>query len=81
MFYGDFSIMQIREVGQTKTHYSCKLKTQSGSVFQAIYFNAKQSADEPTAFSIGDTVQCTYQPSLNHFAGRTTLQLRIQSMQ
>ncbi|GAB6070254.1 single-stranded-DNA-specific exonuclease RecJ [Thiomicrorhabdus hydrogeniphila] len=81
MFYGVFSIIQIREVGQTKTHYSCKLKTQSGSVFQAIYFNAKQSAEEPTAFSIGDLVQCTYQPSLNHFAGRTTLQLRIQSMQ
>jgi len=81
MFYGVFSIIQIREVGQTKTHYSCKLKTQSGSVFQAIYFNAKQSAEEPTAFHIGDMVQCTYQPSLNHFAGRTTLQLRIQSMQ
>lgn len=81
MFSGEFKVVQMREVGQTKTHLSCKLKSKTGAVFQAIYFNAKQSADEPTPFIIGDTVQCSYQPSLNNFAGRTSLQLRIQSMQ
>ena len=81
MFFGKFTVLQSKEVGQTKTHLSCKLRTQSGSVFQAIYFNAKQSADEPTPFVSGDEVTCTYQPGLNNFAGRTTLQLRIHSMQ
>ena len=81
MFFGEFTIVQVREVGQTKTHLSCKLKTKTGAIFQAIYFNAKQSAEEPTPFIVGDKVQCSYQPSLNNFAGRTSLQLRIQSMQ
>jgi single-stranded-DNA-specific exonuclease len=80
IFSGEFTIVQVREVGQNKTHLSCKLKTVSGSIFQAIYFNAKQNADEPTPFVTGDTVRCAYQPSLNHFAGRTSLQLRINSM-
>jgi len=80
LFSGDFSIIQIREVGQTKTHLSCKLKTPGGSIFQAIYFNAKQSESEPTPFITGDKVTCTYQPGVNNFAGRTTLQLRISSM-
>lgn len=80
MFSGKFTIVQIKEVGQTKLHLSCKLQTQSGTVIQAIYFNAKQSADDATPFIKGDKVECSYQPSLNHFAGRTTLQLRINSM-
>ena len=81
MFFGNFIIVQLREVGQNKTHLSCKLKTENGSIFQAIYFNAKQSNEEATPFLVGDRVQCTYQPGLNNFAGRTTLQLRINSMQ
>lgn len=80
MFSGKFTIVQIKEVGQTKLHLSCKLQTQSGTVIQTIYFNAKQSADDATPFIKGDKVECSYQPSLNHFAGRTTLQLRINSM-
>lgn len=80
MFYGKFTVVQIKEVGQTKLHLSCKLQTQSGTVIQTIYFNAKQSADDATPFIKGDKVECSYQPSLNHFAGRTTLQLRINSM-
>ncbi|BCN93404.1 single-stranded-DNA-specific exonuclease [Thiomicrorhabdus immobilis] len=80
MFSGEFTIVQIREVGQQKTHLSCKLKTPSGTVFQAIYFNAKQSENDPTPFVTGEVVVCAYQPALNNFAGRTSLQLRISAM-
>jgi len=80
VFSGNFTIVAIREVGQNKNHLSCKLKTNQGTVLQAIHFNAKQSSDEPIPFVNGDIVQCTYQPNLNNFAGRTTLQLRISSM-
>jgi len=81
VFSGNFEIIQIREVGQTKTHLSCKLRTQGGKLIQAIYFNAKQHQDDPTPFSPGDWVHGVYQPSLNHFGGRTSLQLRIQWLQ
>lgn len=80
MFSGKFTVVEIKEVGQTKLHLSCKLQTQSGTVIQTIYFNAKQSTDDAPPFIKGDKVECSYQPSLNHFAGRTTLQLRINSM-
>ena len=81
VFSGNFEIIQIREVGQTKTHLSCKLRTISGKIVQAIYFNAKQSASEPTRFQVGNWVHGVYQPSLNHYAGRTNVQLRLQWLQ
>lgn len=81
VFAGNFEIIQVREVGQTKTHLSFKLRTQAGKLIQAIYFNAKQHQDEPTLFSPGDWVHGVYQPSLNHFGGRTSLQLRLQWLQ
>jgi len=81
LFSGNFTIVQLREVGQTKTHLSCKLRTQGGKIIQAIYFNAKQHQDDPTVFSPGDWVQGVYKPSINHFGGRTSLQLQLQSLQ
>ncbi|WP_028486584.1 single-stranded-DNA-specific exonuclease RecJ [Thiomicrorhabdus chilensis] len=79
-FSGRFEIIQLKEVGQTKTHLSCKLRTSGGKVLQAIYFNAKRHESEPTPVRTGQSVTCVYQPSLNHYAGRTNLQLRIQWM-
>lgn len=79
-FSGRFEIVQLKEVGQTRTHLSCKLRTSGGKVLQAIYFNAKRHESEPTAVRTGQSVTCVYQPSLNHYAGRTNLQLRIQWM-
>ena len=81
VFSGNFELIQIREVGQTKTHLSCKLRTIGGKTIQAIYFNAKQTADEPTQFKVGSWVHGIYQPSLNHFGGRTSVQLRLQWLQ
>mgnify|MGYP006999484119 FL=1 len=81
VFSGNFEIIQIRAVGQTKTHLSCKLRTIGGKTIQAIYFNAKQTANEPTRFEVGSWVHGIYQPSLNHFGGRTSVQLRLQWLQ
>lgn len=80
VFSGRFIIHQLREVGHLKNHLSCKLKLPSGQLIQAIYFNAKKESDQLLPYSIGDTIECAYQPSLNSFAGRTSLQLRIKTM-
>ena len=80
VFSGVFTIIQLKEVGQQKTHLSCKLRTETGQILQAIYFNAKQTSDEIMPYRIGQKVECAYQPSLNNFAGRTTLQLRIKAI-
>ncbi len=80
-FSGQFVIKEVREVGQTKTHLSFKLVSHQGQGLSAIFFNAKQSAEEPTPFRYGDTLICAYQPSLNHYLGRTSLQLRILTAQ
>lgn len=81
LFSGNFTIKEIRAVGQTKTHLTFKLKSDKQQVLSAIYFNAKASSDSPNPFNIGDTIHCVYQPSLNTYYGRTTLQLRIVTAQ
>jgi len=80
LFSGVFTVSQLRTVGHLKNHLSLKLKTPSGQILQAIFFNAIKNEFENSPYVIGDSVQCTYQPSLNRFAGKTSLQLRIQSM-
>lgn len=80
VFSGVFTIKSLKEVGQDRTHLSCKLQTLSGEIMAAIFFNAKQSSDEVLPYHLGQQVECSYQPSLNNFAGRTNLQLRIKSM-
>ncbi len=80
-FSGNFVVQNIKEVGQTKTHLSFKLITAGGHTLSAIFFNAKQSKEEATPFSYGDKIICAYQPSLNHYLGRTSLQLRILTAQ
>ncbi|MDG6778016.1 DHH family phosphoesterase [Thiomicrorhabdus sp. zzn3] len=78
-FSGEFEIVHLKEVGQQRNHFSMRLRSLRGKPIQAIYFNAKQEG-APTPFQAGERVYCVYQPGLNHFAGRTQLQLKIQWM-
>lgn len=80
-FSGHFTIQEVRAVGQTKTHLSFKLMTSKGQRISAIYFNAKKQASDPTLFEPNDTLFCAYQPNLNHFQGRVSLQIRIITAQ
>lgn len=80
-FDGRFELLQLKAVGEHKTHLSCKLRTPQGKVLSAIYFNAKEDAQQRLDFAEGDEVLCVYQPSLNRFAGRINLQLKLQWMQ
>jgi single-stranded-DNA-specific exonuclease len=79
IFSGRFVVENVKEVGQTQTHLSMRLLTESGNRLSAIYFNAKPSADHPTPIVSGETIFCAYQPALNTYYGRTSLQLRIQT--
>ena len=81
VFSGTFLIHQVKAVGQTQTHLSFRLVSESGQRFSAIFFNAKQDADEPTAWMPGEKILCAYQPALNTFYGRTSLQLRILAIE
>ena len=81
VFSGTFLIHQVKAVGQTQTHLSFRLVSESGRRFSAIFFNAKQDADEPTAWMPGEKILCAYQPALNTFYGRTSLQLRILAIE
>lgn len=79
VFSGKFQIQFVKPVGQTKTHLSLKLLTEDQQVISAIYFNALENEFDVLPFSQGDMIACAYQPSLNNFMGRTSLQLRIQT--
>ncbi len=85
LFSGEFIVDSVRSVGKDKTHLSFRLTTMPGKgvrtpakTINAIYFNAKQNSAEADPFSRGDAIQCAYQPSLNTYFGKTSLQLRLQ---
>lgn len=79
-FSGRFIIQTVRVVGQTQTHYSFRLISEHDLRLSAIYFNAKQSAEEETPFYDGQLVEAAYQLSENQYMGRSSLQLRILAM-
>lgn len=81
LFSGKFFIEYQKPVGQTQTHLSLKLKTADHQKVNAIYFNAKETAQKPDPVCEGDEIFCTFHPSLNTFYGKTTLQLRLTSAQ
>lgn len=84
-FHGRFQIQDLKIIGKTKTHLSFKLlHEQGGYPINAVFFNALEEATK----SINDIpyqrnhwVECVFQTSLNHFMGKTSLQLRIQYLQ
>ncbi|VAW44918.1 Single-stranded-DNA-specific exonuclease RecJ [hydrothermal vent metagenome] len=81
MFSGDFTIQGVKAVGQTKTHLSFTLLTNDQQRLSAIYFNAKESSEAVTPFQKGEKIHCVYQPSLNTYYGKTSLQLRLVTIQ
>ena len=84
-FHGRFQIQDLKVIGQTQTHLSFKLMHEQGGLpINAVYFGALEQAPETAdqiPFSRKDWVECVFQTSLNHFMGKTSLQLRVQYMQ
>lgn len=85
MFSGRFKVMNIRAVGQTKTHLSLKLmpigeREQRNKHLSCIQFNGLEENATQLPFTIGEEVECAYQPSLNTFQGISSLQLKIQTI-
>lgn len=77
LFSGQFTVSEVKAVGQTKTHLSFKLMRDDKQLITAIYFNAKPSEQALDPFLKGDLIECVYQPGLNTYYGRTSLQLRL----
>ncbi|GKT12276.1 MAG: single-stranded-DNA-specific exonuclease [Thiomicrorhabdus sp.] len=79
LFSNDFTISDAKFVGQDKTHLSLKLITNDSQRISAIYFNVREVGDSTEPFTRGDKITCVFQPSLNIYYGRTSLQLRLVS--
>ena len=78
-FSGRFRVVEAKRVGQNQAHLSLSLLAENAATpIKAIYFNALESANQPLPFDRQDWIDCVYQPSLNTFMGRSSLQLRLQ---
>lgn len=77
LFYGSFFVQSCRPVGQTQTHLSFNLKTQEGQPISAIFFNALNHEKDFIPYQTGQEILAVYQPSLNHYMGIASLQLRL----
>lgn len=84
-FHGRFQLQDVKVIGKTQTHLSFKLMhEQGGRPINAVFFGALEqppTVTSPVPFQRGDWVECVFQTSLNHFMGKTSLQLRVQYMQ
>lgn len=80
IFYGHFKILDMRLVGQTQTHLSLRLLSEDRRRLSAIQFNARPDSDTELNIKPHDTVIAVYEPALNTFHGRTSVQLRISHL-
>jgi len=80
IFYGHFKVLEMRLVGQTQTHLSLKLLSEDRRRLSAIQFNARPDAQTDLTIKPHDTVIAVYEPSLNNFHGRISVQLKISHL-
>lgn len=78
-FHGTFRVVACKLVGHSKQHLSVSLQPMdSDNIIKGIYFNALENEQSDAPCQLGDLIECVYQASINHFMGRSSLQLRIQ---
>ncbi|QIW09733.1 single-stranded-DNA-specific exonuclease RecJ [Francisella sp. LA112445] len=80
IFCNDFSIEQVRLVGQDKNHAQLVLRYKDTTSIKAIWFNATDNVvvDE---IAIGDTVRVCYQLQKEEFLGQVNLSLNIRALE
>lgn len=79
-FNGRFYINNLRVIGQAGQHLSLNLQPEDQNItINAVFFNALEHSQTLRNLSYGqnDLVEVVYQPSLNSYMGRNSLQLRI----
>ncbi|WP_044410548.1 single-stranded-DNA-specific exonuclease RecJ [Thiomicrospira microaerophila] len=78
-FEGKFKVLDVRPIGKTQTHLSLRLLPENANQpIKAVYFGALDQAGDALPFTQHDWVKCVYQPKLNRYMGRDSLQLMIQ---
>ncbi|MCW0399252.1 Single-stranded-DNA-specific exonuclease RecJ [Xanthomonas sacchari] len=85
-FHGRFVVTRASLVGADKTHMKLSLQDRNGAELSAIWFSAINSsplrhgdgqAPDPPA-KAGDTINAVFSLGLNHFRGKTTVDLQIK---
>ena len=77
-FQGVFYVEQLKVIGADQTHVQLLLSDhQKKNSFRAIWFKAL-AGGQMLNFIEGDYIQMAYQLNLNHFRGRTQLQLMVE---
>lgn len=85
IFHGQFEVLRTSLVGADKTHMKLDLRDRFGKQLSGIWFSAIKTSilrdetqvPEPPV-NTGDVINAVFQLSLNHFRGRTTVDLQLQ---
>jgi len=78
-FEGKFKVLDAKTIGKAQTHLSLRLQHQLGRTpLKAVQFNVIDQAGDRLPFQAGDWIHCVYQPKLNRYMGRDSLQLMLQ---
>ncbi|WFE68525.1 DHH family phosphoesterase [Thiomicrospira sp. R3] len=78
-FEGRFKVLDVRTIGKTQTHLSLRLMPQTANQpIKAVYFGALEQAGDPLPFNHDDWIRCVFQPKLNRYMGRDSLQIMLQ---
>lgn len=78
-FKGTFRVLDVKTIGQAQTHLSLRLMAEPAKTqVKAVYFGALSQAGQALPFLQNDLIECVYQPRLNRYMGRDSLQLMVQ---
>lgn len=79
-FDGRFNVSEVRAVGDGR-HLKLVLADDAGQAYQAIWFGARESSEEPMPLRLGQRITVIYQIKENTFRGRTTIDLQIRHVE
>lgn len=84
-FHGQFEVLRAALVGKDKTHMKLDLRDRHGSKLSGIWFSAiktstlrEECSDPEPPVKQGDLINAVFNLSLNHFRGRTTVDLQLK---
>ncbi|UQB41300.1 DHH family phosphoesterase [Thiomicrospira microaerophila] len=78
-FEGRFKIIDLKVIGKTQTHLSLTLIPENANfTVKAVYFGALSQPDSPLPFLHEDWIYCVFQPKINRYMNKDSLQLMLQ---
>lgn len=77
VFEATARIMELKLMGQTKTHARLELCMEDGLLIEAVWFNIRQEERDDLPVQVGQWIKIAYSPKMNYFRDSLSLNAQI----